>query len=85
MSWISKNTTIPICRIGARTRSRLIELSEDSIGRSLLFIYCSGDRGSCIAIASSAVATDMVAESSAQDDHLLLPRSALQGLYSLLK
>jgi hypothetical protein len=49
--------------MGARTRSRLIELSEDSMGRSPLFIYCSGDRSSCIAIA-----TDMVAENSAQDN-----------------
>jgi hypothetical protein len=27
-----------------QTGSRMIELSEDSMGRSPLFIYCSGDR-----------------------------------------
>jgi hypothetical protein len=43
------------CRMGARTGSKLIELSEDSMGRSPLFIYCSGDRSSCIAIATSIV------------------------------
>jgi hypothetical protein len=57
-------------------------LSEDSMGRSPLFIYCSGDRSSCIAIATSVVgvaSTDMAAESSAQDDQLLPPRSVVQG------
>jgi hypothetical protein len=68
--------------MGARTGCKLIELSEDPIEHKLLFIYCSGDRSSCIAIATSVVgvaATDMVAESSAQDDQLLPPRSAVQG------
>jgi hypothetical protein len=44
------------------------------MGRSPVFIYCSGDRSSYIAIA-----TDMVAESSAQDNPDRLyrdPRSA---------
>jgi hypothetical protein len=57
--------------MGARTGSTPIELSEDSMGRSPLFIYYSGDRSSCIYIATSVVgvaASDMVAESSAQDD-----------------
>jgi hypothetical protein len=56
--------------MGARTGSTLIELSEDSMGRSPLFIYGSGDLSSCSAIATSVVGvavTDMVAESSAQD------------------
>ena len=69
--WTTLHAT---CRIGARTGSKLIELSEDSMGRSLLFIYCSGDRSSCIAIVTSVVgvaATDMVAESSAQDNQAL--------------
>jgi len=51
--------------MGARTGSRLIELSEDSMGRSPLFIYSIVFATSVVGVA----ATDMVAESSAQDDY----------------
>jgi hypothetical protein len=67
-----------MCRMGARTGSRLIELSE------VLWdvVPCLSTVLLIIAIATSVVgvaATDMVAESSAKDDPSFPPRSAVQA------
>src|ERR1700736_1001567 len=68
--------------MGAITGSRMIQLSEDSIGRSPVFIYCTVIAAAVLLSPPSVVgvaATDIIAESSAKDDPSLPSPSALQG------